>query len=143
MKGFQIKSWHFVIAIGLFYILTVIVADIQLKHLPMAAEGTRLNHVEKMEFEAGKLIFLFFYDSQSELSQKMRYNVEKLLEEDLEHDLFYAVDVQKHPQLYYEHNVSGVPNILVFKEDKEIRRVMGLVSYKNLSTIVRKLQAKE
>ncbi len=30
MKGFQIKSWHFVIAIGLFYILTVIVADIQL-----------------------------------------------------------------------------------------------------------------
>lgn len=137
------KSGHFVIAIGLFYILTAIVADVQLKQLPLAAEGTRLNHVEETEFEADKLIFLFFYDSQSELSQKMRYNVEKLLEESLEPDLFYAIDVHQHPQLYYEHNVSGIPNVLVFKGYKEVKRIMGLVSYKNLRKIVEKHRAKE
>ncbi len=141
MKELKLKYWYFVIAIGLFYILTAVVAEVKLKRAPLAAGESHLIPFKEMAFEGEGLYFLFFYDSRSELSEKMRFNVEKLLEEGLEPGLLYAVDVREHPRLYYVHNVSGVPNILVFKKDKEIKRIMGIVSYKNLKRIVKRLKA--
>lgn len=141
MKVQKLKYGYFVIAIGLFYILTVVVADRKLERAPLPMGESRLSPFEGTTFESEELYFLFFYDGDSELSQKMRANVENLLEEELAPGLFYAVDAREHPRLYYDHNVSGVPNILVFKEDKEVKRIMGFVSSENLSKIVKRLEA--
>ncbi len=139
MEAHKFKYLYFTIAIGLFYILTVVLTDLKLKQISLPVGESLLIPLEEIKFESEKLHFLFFYDSDSELSQKMRANVEKLLEEGCSSELFYAVDVREHPQLYYDHNVSGVPNILVFRGDKEIKRIMGIVSSKNLSKIVKRL----
>lgn len=141
MKVQKLKYGYFVIAIGLFYILTVVVADRKLERAPLPMGESRLSPFEGTTFESEELYFLFFYDGDSELSQKMRANVENLLEEGLAPGLFYAVDAREHPRLYYDHNVSGVPNILVFKEDKEVKRIMGFVSSENLSKIVKRVEA--
>lgn len=141
MRVQQLKYGHFVIAILLFYALTVVVADRKLERAPWPTGETRLSPYDGETSESEELYFLFFYDNDSELSQKMRANVENLLEEGLAPGLFYAVDVREHPQLYYDHNVSGVPNILVFKEDKEVKRIMGFVSCENLSKIVKRVEA--
>lgn len=141
MKVQKLKYGYFVIAIGLFYILTVVVADRKLERAPLPMGESRLSPFEGTTFESEELYFLFFYDGDSELSQKMRANVENLLEEGLAPGLFYAVDAREHPRLYYDNNVSGVPNILVFKEEKEVKRIMGFVSSENLSKIVKRVEA--
>jgi len=67
---------------------------------------------------------------------KMRFNIEQFIENEQGMASFYAIDVSKNPKAFYDHNVSGIPNILVFKGNKEIKRIMGVVSYENLKRIV-------
>jgi len=141
MRVQQLKYGHFVTAILLFYVLTAVVADRKLERAPWPTGESRLSPYDGEAVESKKLYFLFFYDDDSELSQKMKANVENLLEEGLAPGPFYAVDVREHPRLYYDHNVSGVPNILMFKEDKEGKRIMGFVSSDNLSKIVKRVEA--
>ncbi len=141
MRVQQLKYGHFVTAILLFYVLTAVVADRKLERAPWPTGESRLSPYDGEAVESEELYFLFFYDGDSELSQKMKANVENLLEEGLAPGLFYAVDVREHPRLYYDHNVSGVPNILMFKEDKEGKRIMGFVSSDNLSKIVKRMEA--
>lgn len=137
-RVFKLGPWHFVIVIVIFYILTVVVSDINLKQMPLASMNTNLIELEDIEFYNEDLNFVFFYDGSSELCEKMRFNIEKLIENDQEPLYFYAIDVSKNPRPFYEYNVSGVPNVLVFRGNKEIKRIMGVVSYENLTSIVQR-----
>lgn len=137
-RVFKLGPWHFVIVIVIFYILTVVVSDINLKQMPLASVNTNLIELEDIEFYNEDLNFVFFYDGSSELCEKMRFNIEKLIENDQEPLYFYAIDVSKNPSPFYEYNVSGVPNVLVFRGNKEIKRIMGVVSYENLTSIVQR-----
>lgn len=137
-RVFKLGPWHFVIVIVIFYILTVVVSDINLKQMPLASVNTNLIELEDIEFYNEDLNFVFFYDGSSELCEKMRFNIEKLIENDQEPLYFYAIDVSKNPSPFYEYNVSGVPNVLIFRGNKEIKRIMGVVSYENLTSIVQR-----
>lgn len=139
-RVFKLEPWHFVIAIVIFYILTVVVADIKLKQMPLASVNTHLIELEEIEFYNEELNFVFFYDGSSELCEKMRFNIEKLIENDQESLYFYAIDVSKNPGPFYEYNVSGIPNILIFRGNLEIKRIMGMVSYENLTSIVQRMR---
>ncbi|SEA45444.1 Thioredoxin [Porphyromonadaceae bacterium KH3R12] len=139
-RVFKLAPWHFIIVIVVFYILTVVVADVKLKQMPLAPVHTHLIELEEIELNNEELYFVFFHDSSSELCEKMRFNIEKLIESNHEPVCFYAIDVSKNPRPFYEHNVSGIPNILVFKGNKEIKRIMGIVPYKNLASIVQRMR---
>ena len=139
-RVFKLEPWHFVIAIVIFYILTVVVADIKLKQMPLASVNTHLIELEEIEFYNEELNFVFFYDGSSELCEKMRFNIEKLIENDQEPLYFYAIDVSKNPGPFYEYNVSGIPNILILRGNLEIKRIMGMVSYENLTSIVQRMR---
>ncbi len=118
----------------IFYILNAVVANVKLTQMPLASVNTNLIELEEIELNNEELYFVFFHDSNSELCEKMRFNIEKLIENNQEPLSFYAIDVSKNPGSFYEYNISGIPNILVFKGDKEIKRIMGIVSYKNLAS---------
>ncbi len=107
--------------------------------MPLASGKTNLVELDEIKFENDDIRFVFFYDRNSQLCGKMRFNIEKLIENDQELINFYAIDINKNPNAFFEHNVSGIPNILVFKGDKEIKRIMGVVPYDNLRRIVRTL----
>lgn len=139
-RVFKLEPWHFIMAIVIFYILTVVVADIKLAQMPLASVNTHLIELEEIALNNEELNFVFFHDSSSELCEKMRFNIEKLIESDQEPLCFYAIDVSKNPGPFYEHNVSGIPNILIFKGNKEIKRIMGVVSYENLTSIVQRMR---
>ena len=139
-RVFKLEPWYFIIAIVVFYILTVIVADVKLKQMPMASVNTSLIELEEIEFNDEELYFVFFHDSSSELCEKVRFNIERLIESNQEPVCFYAIDVSKNPGPFYEYNVSGVPSILVFKGNKEIKRIMGVVPYENLANIFQRMR---
>ncbi|MCE5206397.1 MAG: thioredoxin family protein [Porphyromonadaceae bacterium] len=123
----------------MFYTLTVIISEVRVKQMSLASEKTNLIELDEIKFEDNEVRFVFFHDNNSQLCRKMRFNIEQFIENEENGILFYAIDVQKNPEVFYEHNVSGIPNILVFKGDKEIQRIMGIVSYKNLKKIVQSL----
>lgn len=138
-KIFQPQSWHFIVAAVLFYIITVVISEIRMEQMPLALAETNLIELDEIKFEGESIRFVFFHDSNSPLCGKMRFNIEQLIEDENIASCFFAVDVVKNPKVFYEHNVSGIPNILVFKGDKEIKRIMGVVTYGNLKRIVQSL----
>jgi len=134
-KVLQLKTWHFVVATVLFYILTMVISEARVKQMPLASAKTNLIELDEIKFEDDDIRFIFFHDNNSQLCGKMRFNIEQFIENEQEEIPFYAIDVNKNPKAFYDHNVSGIPNILVFKGDKEIKRIMGVISYKNLKRI--------
>ncbi len=138
-KVFQLKSWHFITATVAFYILTAVLSEIRVKEMPFASAKTNLIELDKIKFDDNELRFVFFHDSNSQLCGKMKFHIEQFIDNEQEEVYFYEIDVHKNPEVFYEHNVSGIPNILVFKGNKEIKRIMGVVPYKNLKKIVQSL----
>lgn len=143
-KNFRFRSWHFVVAILLFYALTGIISEIKMRQIPVSeTKRPFLTEVDEIVFdEEDGISFIFFYRKDSELCGKMHYNIEQIAEKVPDHIHMYAIDVEKHPGYFYKYNVSGIPNILIFKGDKEIKRVMGVVSPKNLEKIMKQIEAR-
>lgn len=48
---------------------------------------------------------------------------------------FYKVNLDKYTDLNAKYNISGVPNIFMFENGEEIRRIMGVVFEHNLRKI--------
>lgn len=131
---FQFQSWHFIIGIIAFYFLTVLVSEVKIKAMPVSDGEKSLSSFNE-DFNSGDFSFIFFYDGNSELCRKMKYNVEQLAENNKENIHFFEVDLNSSPQLYAKYNISGVPNLLIVKENRELARVMGIVSSDNLNII--------
>ena len=138
--SFYFKPWHFLLAIVIFFVLTGVIAEKKVNLIPLS-ENTNsiLTEVDEISLDKEGITFLFFYRKDSELCQKMRYNIEQLDAENLQGIHFYAMDIEGHAEYYYEYNVSGIPNLLIFNGDVETKRVMGVVSAGNLEKIVNKM----
>jgi thioredoxin-like negative regulator of GroEL len=108
--------------------------------MPLPSVKTNLIEIEDVKYDNDKIDFVFFHNPDSELSEKMRFEVERLAQKNYENINFYSIDVSKNPVVFYEYNVSGIPNILVFNGEKEIKRIMGLVPYKNLLKIAQRIE---
>lgn len=83
--------------------------------------------------------FVLFYTEDSELCAEMHHNLNQLAKTKQENVKFLKLNVSKYPESVYEYNISGVPNIFIFKEGKEHKRVMGVVPTHNLEKIYSKL----
>ena len=100
-KTFKLKPWHFIVATMIFYIITVIISEFRIKQMPVASGKTSLIELDEIKFENDDIHFVFFYDRNSQLCGKMRYNIEKLIENDQELINFYAIDVNKNPSFFF------------------------------------------
>lgn len=140
-KNFRFRPWHFIGAILLFYALTGVISEIKMRQMPVSeTKKPFLTEVDEIIFdEEDGIRFIFFYRKDSEVCRKMRYNIEQLAEKVPDHIHMYAVDIERYPHID-KYNVSGIPNILIFKGDKEIKRIMGVVSPKNLEKIMKQIE---
>lgn len=138
--SFYFRPWHFLLAIVIFVVLTGIVAQKKVKDIPLSEkDNSILTELHEINLDKKGITFLFFYRKDSELCQKMRYNIEQLDAENLYGINFYAMDIEENPEYYYKYNISGIPNLLIFNGDVEAKRVMGVVSINNLGKIVNKI----
>ena len=46
------------------------------------------------------------------------------------------VDVEKHPDISKKYNIQTVPTLIVYRNKREIKRLVGLQSIENLKTLV-------
>jgi Thioredoxin. len=135
-RHLQLRPGHFIFLMILFSLCICRIADIKIKNMP-ESDLTECFPAFEGELPEG-YNFIFFHDG-NELSNKMRYNLEQTVIRN-QHIHYFEVDVNKESRYYYDYNVSGVPNILIFKGEKEIKRIMGMVSQANLQKIRDKIQ---
>lgn len=139
--SFHLKPWHFLLVIFIFTILTGIITVKKINSAPLSEQkNSILTEVDEISFDKNGVTFLFFYRNDSELCQKMRYNIEQLDVEKLNGIHFYAMNIEEHTEYYYKYNISGIPNLLIFDGDNQIKRVMGIVSTDNLEKIVERIK---
>ncbi|NDV93341.1 thioredoxin [Dysgonomonas sp. 521] len=140
LKEFRFKTWHFCLLLGLFLFVINIVG-------PMTIQGTSYNMDEDIHFEelndlsvldkdSSNIVSVIFYNENSDICNKMMDNISRISNQDIK---FYRSEINKNPELYTKYNVSGVPSILVFKGNKEIDRIMGVVPTTNLEIIYNRI----
>lgn len=135
----QLQPWHFVVAIVFFYFTTLFISEVKLKEMPEATVKKSFPSFTG-EFSENEYSFIFFYNDDSDLCNKMRYNVEQFAAKNGKEEIaFFEVNVNELPEYYYRYNISGVPNLLIFKNDKELTRIMGIVPESNLEKIHQKI----
>ena len=136
-QTFYLKSWHFLSAILLFTLLMGILTGKDVRNIPLLMEeDSLLTELNEIDFDKEGTTFLYFYRKDSELCQKMRYNIEQLDAKNLQGVNFYAMDIEENIEYFYKYNISGIPNLLIFNGNTEAKRVMGIVSTGNLEKIV-------
>ncbi|MCE5205170.1 MAG: thioredoxin family protein [Porphyromonadaceae bacterium] len=140
-QSFKLSPWHFLLAIVIFFILTGFIAEKIVKDIPISEKGNSiLTELHEIDLDKEDITFLFFYRKDSELCRKMRYNIKQLDANNLHGINFYAMDIEESTDYYYKYNISGIPNLLIFNGDVEIKRVMGIVSTDNLEEIVNRIK---
>lgn len=130
----QLRTGHFVVSIVVFFLITVLISNIQISNM---SESDNYGYFPVFEgqFPDEGYNLVFFYDNECELCDKMRYNLEHTALADNQDVHCFEVNVSEHPDYYYNYNVSGVPNVLIFEGEKEVKRVMGVVSQDNIKKI--------
>lgn len=114
------------------------------------------NQVEKLQDESGLVDIntdefynrlendqgtwgVLFYMQDSPYYAKMENNLNRLLNDDATNLPLYKVNLEEHPELFYDQNLAGTPVFVMYKEGKEAQRVMGKVSTLNLNLIFNRL----
>jgi hypothetical protein len=135
---FQLRAGHFAVLIAAFFLCTTWLSAIRIRRMPESTQAVAFPTLDGRPTGAA-LCAVFFHDG-SPLCNKMRYNWEQVALHDRP-DLHYRVaDVAAHPQYGDEYRLSGLPVILVFKNDEEVLRIMGIVSQSNLKKIYAKIR---
>lgn len=136
-QTFYLKPWHFLSAILLFTLVMGVLTGKNVRNIPLLVEGdSLLTELNEIDFDKEGTTFLYFYRKDSQLCQKMRYNIEQLDAKNLQGVNFYAMDIEENMDYFYKYNISGIPNLLIFNGNTEAKRVMGIVSTGNLEKIV-------
>ncbi|MDR1500834.1 MAG: thioredoxin family protein [Prevotella sp.] len=139
MKIFQFKEIHFVILIIVLTCVLYFLGNLSQKEYK--AVNDRIPEINETFFTDSlnkeALCFILFYIDGSGICNEMKDNLEKLRinTKDLH---IYKINAEEYPNLAYKYNISGVPNILIFRNGIEDKRIMGLVTYSNIEMIYRR-----
>jgi len=87
---------------------------------------------EELQFNL-PLQYLYFYASWIPYHKK---NIVMISEIEKKYQIpFYAIDVDQFTNQYIRFNISSIPAIIIFKNDKEVERIINLISTDILNNI--------
>jgi Thioredoxin. len=129
----HLQPWYFIVLLLAFYGITSLISESKLKNIPESVTETSFLKFDGCHSETG-CNFIFFYDGKSELCNKMRFSMEQFAEKKKNKQgiHFFEVNIETNPEYYYKYNISGIPNLLIIKNNKELMRIMGVVPDRNL-----------
>lgn len=136
---FRLKAWHFCIPLVLVFIITCVVEYYDSSDV--TGEETSDRQLEELDVksmsdtEKEDLNFVLAYTPDCHRCVKMENLLIEISQDNTDKAGFFKIDISKNPDMMYEYNISGVPCIIVFKDNKEVNRIMGVISHKNLNMI--------
>lgn len=138
MSSKRIKIWHITVSMLLFTVLIIIIERKSLNDSTLSEYKDCLTELDKGCFYdsiATHKCFVLFYVEESKLCSMMSGKLSKIAYEYQGDVRFYKVNLDKYTDLNAKYNISGVPNIFMFENGEEIRRIMGVVFEHNLRKI--------
>lgn len=99
---------------------------------------TELDEASLTDSLSTGLCFVLFYLEDSQLCDKMADNLNRLAKSHRHETSFFRLNLNNYPQYKQTYKISGVPTILVLEDNREISRIMGVVSERNLKIIYAK-----
>lgn len=138
LNNFRFKTWHFMLLFAIMFVSTSILANIKIGTIPPKVENSHCIDISDKTFPdaiSSDISFILLYKEDSDLCKKMEYNFNKLSDKSNEAVNYYKLNIEKYPGKYSRYDISGTPSILVFKNGKEIERIMGVVPVDNLEII--------
>lgn len=140
LNNVRLKPWHFCVVMIALFLLTIVLGEIKLESMPAEkcknfTQLTDLDSKSLADSISSDCSFVLFYSQESELCEKMEHCMNEMIEDRNSNVKFFKVDVEKNSQVVSEYDVSGVPCIIIFKNNTEAKRIMGLVSGSNLCMI--------
>lgn len=137
---FHIKTWHLGIAFVALVLLTNFIAHRELNtEINKEFHLADLNDVTIKNTEIGTN-YILFYTEDSKPCNIMEQNLRHIEQTiaDTTSTKFLKADINKYPELYNNHKITGVPCVLILKDGKETNRIVGVVSTSNLKFIYKK-----
>ena len=136
----KIKSWYFLAALVLFTILINILGNENINRMfPYNDCLVELDDKSFLDSISSRLCFVLFYIENSDLCDQMNYNLNCMAKNKQSEAGFFKLNLEKYPHYNLKYNISGVPNIFIFKNGNEIKRIMGIVPERNMEIIYNKL----
>ena len=138
----KMREWHFIILILLFTVLVQILGTQSLKHIFILDRNDCLEELNDDTFLdriSSQLCFILFFVEDSDLCNEMNYNLNCIAKDKKPDVGFFKLNLEKYPVYNERYNISGVPNILIFSNGKEIKRIIGVVPKHNLEKIYHKI----
>ncbi|MDH6309593.1 thioredoxin 1 [Dysgonomonas sp. PFB1-18] len=138
LNNFRFKTWHFILLFAIMFVSTSILANIKIGTIPPKVENSHCIEISDKTFSdaiSSNISFVLLYKDDSDLCKKMEYNLNILSAKKEGSAGYYKLNIEKYPGRYSKYNISGTPSILVFRDGKEIERIMGVVPVENLEII--------
>ena len=139
LNNFHFRTWHFVSLLAILFISTNILGHIKIKNTPSYLEETCCVEISDNSFQeavSSDLAFVFFYKENSDVCARMEYNLNMLAAKvDPGKIDCYKLDIEKYPGRYSNYDLSDIPNLIIYKNGKDMERIMGLVPISNLEII--------
>jgi thioredoxin-like negative regulator of GroEL len=138
MKTFKLQTWHFGLMLIALSIVTNIIGTWAVNSIPDKIEDSRFVELNDKTFDEAIRSgtgFVLFYKENSDLCDKMEYNLNQLPVDDNEKINYYKVNIAQFYALEAKYRISGVPSVLIYKDGKEAERILGVIPESNLKII--------
>ena len=139
----MIKTWHLVLLLLIVVIGTNIIEMVQINKVEDGSDFFKLEELQADRFHTTVMSgtsCVLFYSDESDLCKKMESNLGSLKNETKNKAKFYKLNIEKYPGEYGEYDISGVPSVLIYKDGREVKRVLGVVPSSNLNMIINRVE---
>lgn len=143
LKKFQFKTWHFGLLFVTLLVLTNILDAMTINNIAQIQDSNLVELSDKTFDDAissSELSFVLFNKKHCELSDKMEYNLNQLEKNQNIRIKLYKLDIEEFPQKYNDYYITGTPTVSIYKNGKEIERILGIVSVSNLAIIYNRIK---
>lgn len=136
LRKFHFRAWHFGLLFVTLLVLTNILDAMTINNTPKVQDSNFVELSDKTFEDAiasSEVCFILFYKKDCPLCDKMEYNLNELSEK--QNIKFYKLDFEEYPKKYNDYHISGTPTVSIYKNGKEVERIMGVVPVSNLEII--------
>lgn len=139
MKRTYFKPLHFIVAMIIFFLVCQFINTSNSINGESYDHGSSLVEIDSTRFFNAihsDLCFVLFYRSNSVACENMEGKLTELAKGHANHSHFFKINAAfQCNSIINQYNISEVPNILIFKNGIEKRRIMGVISYSSLQMI--------
>mgnify|MGYP000941347874 CR=1 FL=1 len=134
----RIKPGYFILALIVVISICYILGNREINNQDQSGTNSSLINItpDKLQDSISVGIsFVLFYQPNSDVCKNMEYKLNRLALEKGKMVRFYTVKIKDENDITDKYNISGTPNILLFKNGQEYKRIIGVVPFSNLEMI--------